>query len=622
MPTIRSEMRRGRLHWAMLSVAVISSRALGNIPGGGDTGPDVMLTDHGSTVVLDNGIIAATVVKTNAKVSSLMYQGRQMVATASNRQIYFSMDGGTSYQQPNNCMYTVTTATPDQADISLKHFYTDQPHAFDIEIHYVLRRGNTGLYVYAILDHPPSYPATSVGEWRMVWWMPSDATTFLMERIYVDALRNWEMPSVYDLDHALPTSIAEIILLTTGVRAGLYDGKYEYSVRYSDLGTYGHASNVNNVGAWLVLGSQEFFNDGPTKQDLAPASGIIHLHFGRNHYDGSGTSVAAGESWSKIFGPYLLYMNSDPQGGDAMWADAQAQVSAEVNAWPYAWLVNNLLYPSAEQRGTVTGQFVVSDALKPDLTGANAWIGLVQPDPGGNWQFESKRYQYWAKVGADGCFTIGNVRPGSYTLYAFATGAVGEYQQDEVVVSSGQANDLGEVVWNIVHPGNSIAWEIGIPDRDSTEFRHGSDYFQPFLFQQFASEFSDPLEYTVGTSDWSTDWNYAQVSSLEPGTNWRWRINFDLESINDGDATLTLALAGSDHARILVYVNDESRPLTSFSPNNGGGNALIREGSHAKYSVAYVNVPTSLLNLGANTITLVQGSSGHVMYDYLNLEMP
>jgi len=622
MPAMGSKTRRAALPWAILSVVAISSSALSNVPGGGDTGPDVVLTDHGSTVTLDNGIVSATVVKTNAKVSSLMYRGYQMVATASNRQIYFSMDGGSSYEQPTNCVYTVTAATPDMVDVSLRHFYTNQPHAFDIEIHYVLRRGNTGLYVYAILDHPPNYQATSVGEWRMVWWMPSSSITFLMERIYVDALRNWEMPSVYDLNHAEPTSIAEIILLTTGVRAGLYDGKYEYSVRYSDLGTYGHASNVNNVGAWLVLGSQEFFNDGPTKQDLAPASGIIHLHFGRNHYNGSGTSVAAGEAWSKMFGPYLLYLNSDPQGGDAMWADAQAQVLAEVGAWPYAWLTNNPLYPRAEQRGTVTGQFVVSDALKPDLTGSGAWIGLAQPDPGGNWQFESKRYQYWAEVGPDGCFSIGNVRPGSYALYAFVNGVVGEYQQDGVVVAPGDTSDLGEVVWNVIHPGNSIAWEIGVPDRDSTEFRHGTDYFEPFLFQQFASEFSGPLEYTVGSSDWSTDWNYAQVSSIEPGSPWKWRINFNLDNINEGNATLTLALAGSDHARIVVYVNDESRPLTSFYPDNGGGNALIREGSHAKYSVAYLNVPTFLLDLGANTITLVQGSSGHVMYDYLNLEMP
>lgn len=615
-----TSVARTAIAYAILS-AVTSTSVFANVPGGGsDTGPDVLLIDNGSTVVLDNGTVRATIAKTSARVVSLLYQGFQMVA--SDRQLYFSMDGGSSYEQPSNCVYSVKTWTPDMADISLKHFYTTQPHKFDIEIHYVLRRGNSGLYVYAVLDHPSSYGDTSVGEWRMVWWMPHDATNFLMERIYVDALRNWEMPNVYDLSQAQPTSIAEIIYLTTGVRAGRYDCKYEYSVEYANLGTYGHASNVNNVGAWLVFGSQEYFNDGPTKQDLAPASGIIHLHFGRNHYNGSGTTVAAGESWSKIFGPYLMYVNSDPQGADALWADAQAQVSAELGAWPYSWLTDNDLYPLADGRGSVGGRLVISDPLKPDLTAAGAWVGVAQPDPGMNWQFDSKHYQYWVKADLDGSFAIPNIRPGSYTLYVFVNGAVGEYSQTDVSVDAGQTSTLGDVVWNVFHPGNSIAWEIGVPDRNSSEFRHGSDYFEPFLYRQFATEFSGPLEYTVGVSDWSTDWNYAQPQSIEPGTNWKWRINFNLDSVPAGNATLTIALAGSDHARLYVYVNDESAALTNFYPANGGGNALIREGSHAKYSLAYVAIPTSRLNVGANTITLVQGSSGHVMYDYLNLEMP
>jgi rhamnogalacturonan endolyase len=84
----------------------------------------------------------------NAKVASLLYQGFQMVAT--DRQIYFSMDGGSSYEQPSNCVYSIKTQTPDIVDISLKHFYITQPHRFDIDIHYVLRRGNTGLYVYVV----------------------------------------------------------------------------------------------------------------------------------------------------------------------------------------------------------------------------------------------------------------------------------------------------------------------------------------------------------------------------------------------------------------------------------------------------------------------------------------
>jgi hypothetical protein len=44
----------------------------------------VILTDNGATVTLANGIITATVMKTNAKVTALLYKGYQMVNTASN----------------------------------------------------------------------------------------------------------------------------------------------------------------------------------------------------------------------------------------------------------------------------------------------------------------------------------------------------------------------------------------------------------------------------------------------------------------------------------------------------------------------------------------------------------
>jgi rhamnogalacturonan endolyase len=175
----------------------------------------------------------------------------------------------------------------------------------------------------------------------MVWKLSPD----LMEKIYVDNLRCWTMPDAEDFKHATRTGIAEIIKINTGVRAGTYDCKYDFNANYWDLGCWGHASDERKIGAWIVLGSHEFFNDGPTKQDLTAASGINHLHFGLDHYTASGTQVAAGESWQKIFGPFLLYCNYAAGGGDACWADAQSQARAEEAAWPYAWLAGCPAYP-------------------------------------------------------------------------------------------------------------------------------------------------------------------------------------------------------------------------------------------------------------------------------------
>ncbi len=80
--------------------------------------------------------------------------------------------------------------------------------------------------------------------------------------------------------------------------------------------------------------------------------------------------------------------------------------------------------------------------------------------------------------------------------------------------------------------------------------------------------------------------------------------------------------------RLLIYVNDEAKLFKLVEPAIDGGNVLIREGIHAKYCVERVPIPVSLLKTGANTITLVEGLGrnnlpfSHVMYDYLDLELP
>ncbi len=156
------------------------------------------------------------------------------------------------------------------------------------------------------------------------------------------------------------------------------------------------------------------------------------------------------------------------------------------------------------------GRFIVRDPLKPAVTGAGAWVGLAAPRPGGNWQFESLGYQYWVKADEQGRFAISHVRPGTYTLFGFVDGAVGEF--------AGQGSRS--------KPVNRRAWATSSgkcrtkganrlgnrrPECPAKEFQHGDEYCQGYLWDHFAEEFSNPLEYAVGKSDWRHDWNYAQA---------------------------------------------------------------------------------------------------------------
>lgn len=590
-----------------------------NDPGGGTNGvgPNVTLSSTSTTVTLANGTLTATITKATAKITSLLYRGRQMV----NGDIYFSMDGGSSYEQPANGVFWIKTNTADMVDAGFR-CTMKASHHFDLDIHYVLRRGDTGLYVYSILSHTTNQPATSYGEWRMVWKMDQDP----LERIYVDDLRNWQKPSAYDLAHAQATGIAEIVKLTTGPWAGRYDCKYMYNVEYEKVGCYGHASNTNKIGAWMVFGGYDFFNDGPTKQDLAPASGINHVHFGRNHYNGSGLTLATNEVWSKIYGPYLLYFNTNAAGADACWADARAQVEAEKGAWPYAWLTGETNYPPAGERGAVSGRLVFTDLLKPDVNAAGAWVGLA--DPGvSDWQFDSKFYQYWVRADSNGTFTIPHVRPGCYTLHAFNDGAVGEFTFPGISLRPGESNHLGTLTWNVPHSGGYLAWEIGKPDRLAAEFRHGTNYWEPYIWDAFAAEFTNPLTYPLDSGNPAWDLNYAHNFYGANVQTWSWDLVFTLpaEPAN-ANARLTIATAGGENAHLYVYVNGSKRG--DFYPPNADGNTLLRQGVHDKYGVAYVTFNAStFLDAGTNVIRLQQVNStpatgNHTMYDYLALELP
>ena len=539
----------------------------------------------------------------------------------------------------------------------------------DLMVHYSLGQGNSALYIYLVINHPARYHIYTncqIDFIQMKWPVAHDAINFLCEKIYIDhgvktglsqngiqQTRDALAPNFYDVHHEAdidpPSKGATAVCrMTTGVFSNQLTGKYSYNVDYYKLGTWGRASDKNKVGQWVVTGSHEYINNGPTVCDYPndDTYGYIYMTASSGHYQNrhGGVNVNSNANWTKVFGPWALYFNNG-DSGDACWQDAKNQALAEQQAWPYTWLTASAVYQPRSQRATVTGKLIIHDALRPGASAAGAWVGLAAPDSGkenapDNWQFQADGYQYWVQAAADGTFTIPKVQtfstyggPATFQLYAFSagtnrtTGCVGEFSTGPFTFDSGPTN-LGTLTWNVPHQGASLAWEIGYPNRTADKFRHGDEYAKPELWLNFANEFSNPLEYTVGVSDWSKDWNYAQCGYLKDGkwTQWVWRIHFNLTNPPaSGDATLTLACASAHYVAIRIYVNDEDKKLTSVIPAISGGIAVARQGIHAKYDVERVSFPMSLLNNGPNRITLVAGSTNeftHVMYDYLSLELP
>jgi rhamnogalacturonan endolyase len=624
-------MLRTLLAFVVLTAAASGQTLPRSAPQRGSAAPPVTLVQASPGVyVADNGIVRLTLDGPKIAVTSLQYHGEEFVAHSGRQDhIYWSMGGAANSQVSGDASCTVRSSTPEMADIGCVHRWTGRrdPHPVDVEIHYVVRQRVPGVYAYAILRHPAAYPALTLDEWRMVWPLARPAGEYLLDRIYVDDKRHWPMPEPAEVAAAETMPMHDVLRFRTGAWAGKMESKYTYAANYEENGAWGFASDTRKLGAWIVLGNYEYLNDGPHKQDLTALDGTFTLYLNRSHYEGTPIQVQAGEEWSKMFGPFLLFFNSGLPA-DALWSDARAQATLEHEQWPYAWLAGVPEYPTGAARGLVRGRLLVADVAKPRQEGAYAHVGLVETRGGEDFQTEAKGYQYWTMAKADGSFFLAGVRPGSYTLFAYLDGEVGQYRRENVTIEAGQRNALGNVTWTVPRAGGHLAWEIGYPNRDSSEFRHGNDFFTPYLYKTFAQEFPNPLVYDADHGDARREWNYAQ--SMYAGADgravpWRWTVRFHLANVPaDGEAALHVALAGSNGARLRLTLN--GRKLDEFVPKLDGGDALLRQSSYAKYSSYSIPVPLSALRAGENALDLdmisTAGEASAIFYDYLALELP
>ena len=134
------------------------------------------------------------------------------------------------------------------------------------------------------------------------------------------------------------------------------------------------------------------------------------------------------------------------------------------------------------------------------------------------WQNDAKNYEFWVHGDAKGNFTIPNVRPGVYTLHAIADGVLGELAVSNVTVTAGQPLNLGNLNWQPVRYGKQL-WDIGIPNRNGSEFFGGDDYFHWGWYLKYPKLFPNDVNYVVGKSDFHKDWFFEQLPHNEDLSN-------------------------------------------------------------------------------------------------------
>ena len=656
-----------------------------NVPGGGTgTGPNVTLTDNGDgTVTIANGIVSIHINKTSASVDQINYTFNNTGSPQTLNLVAGNPNGGQLYWEfggfgSASAAYSVVASSSDYAEVSLL-FASAASGAVDI--HFSMPRGATGFYVTPIWLHRSVDGAFSMGECRDNIYAGS-----IFNWMCVDATRNRLMEVSGGSAVGVQGAPVECSMWTNGIYAGRYEDKYKYSADYGVQRVWGWGSvgtGGKNVGLWDVAGSAEYMPGGPMKRELMCHIGttILNTPHGAHYGGGTDANWNSGEVWAKICGPHFIYCNAISNNitatnlaAQTLYADALAQAAAEGSAWPYSWFTNSN-YTPASGRGTVTGQIVINDPYNPNASESNLWVGVEQqPNPASTTTYDFQKwykpYQFWVKTDANGNFTIPNVIAGAnYTLYAFGAGAASTFQSQaqtggnapieldipaspfSVTVSAGATNNLGVVTWTPQRVGPTV-FEIGYPDRTGAKFRHGEDWWVGDIgpgptnpmpvwtkFLEYPFDFPGGPSYSVGSSRWTTDWNYVQPCVVGSNGNYNdssSTITFNLASAPAGTASFYLALASDYQGAIQVSVNGTAiAGANGYSPaysgSADGSDATIREGIHGTFSDKRINFSASLLNAGANTITIglrqtgkVNGNGNfadHAMYDYVRLEL-
>lgn len=476
----------------------------------------------------------------------------------------------------------------------------DRKGPFDWELHFVLRKGQSGFYSYIVAKYPPGTKTPGMEKWtvgQVRWSIRADAKKFT----YV---QNEGGPAVKLPNPKLVQPRDEVMNATTRLPSG---GAYtKYDMVNSEAYTHLYGLLGDKYGLWFMKGGNDYTNGLPAAKEIGAhqtgSTPIINWAPEAAHYGRSPAQPNPG--WSHIWGPIFVYVNHG-HGKSGLYKDAEKHAQTQEKQWPYPWLTSPVY--AVKDRGTVAGQLI----MKADVPEGGATVLLAQP--GGNWQRQGNKYVYYTKTDASGHFTMKHVRAGSYALYAYTKGAFGQFEHDHVMVKANQTNSLGKLTWIPEDQGHTL-WEIGTPDRSASEYLQGNKYKQWGLWLRYPFDFPNGVNYYVGKSNYKTDWNYAQPLNKTPGQRINllapfsndpavWKVHFNMKSIpSDSKGRLVIAIAARRDPDVKFELNGTE--LYEYK-SNLTDSAFPRSGISGDYVLLNIPFKTSVLKKGENTLSLV-----------------
>jgi hypothetical protein len=279
--------------------------------------------------------------------------------------------------------------------------------------------------------------------------------------------------------------------------------KYSYSgVQYKPPPTAGRAPRITSASGSSTRPSNTSAaappsrnstatfgdNDNPTRSSSITGKAAITTPAPCN--------IAAGEEWSKVIGPIFVYVNSLDQPKTPSQAtldtlaappvtrrsrklDGQRRTPCFRRPRPGEKGNREMALRLGQRRG-LSAQRPARDrdranrarrpaGAHPSTKLPHLTVGLAHPDGGTvQWIHDAKYYQFW-NDGRRRQIHHHQVRPGTYTLHAFADGVLGDFAQANITVEAGKSLDLGKLDWKPVRYGRQL-WDIGYPTAPAANF--------------------------------------------------------------------------------------------------------------------------------------------------------
>ena len=258
------------------------------------------LRDEGDAWVLDNGIVKATIDKSNGRLTEMMFQGMNVMG-----------GGGYWEQTPSGTVTQTVTIDPaknggERAEVDVKGV---GGRGLDIELRYTMGRGESGIYAYAVFSHKAGRPPAGEGESRYITKLNHD-----FNWISVDHDRNMLECTPQDWGAGTVIHAKEQRILSTGYYKNSVEHKYSYNALTYKIPAWGWSSTKNQIGVYMINPSTEYLAGGSSKMDLVAhydanddPDPIILNYWCSGHYaGGAGCTIPAGMEWNKVVGPIFV----------------------------------------------------------------------------------------------------------------------------------------------------------------------------------------------------------------------------------------------------------------------------------------------------------------------------